>query len=379
MILANEPTKTEDDLLEGAGKDLLQALEGVGTGAKQLAGQVIGQAVVEKTDDPEPSVPGQPVCSSGVVVRATRSLKDILAERRKREQEEEALGELEEEEQPEERGVARKALDRYKREMEAAQLSRKRKQEAVEDQDTKKRKRGDRHRRRMEIADEEYKKAEDKRRREKEAREESERVRQQQDALLRKAQTLVQREKNRPRKSLVIPLAEAEGEGDDNDMWLPDVVISQKDEEKVTKFCRKEKKKETPKDDDGDDDDYEEEEEEEEDDDDNEIDMNDPEIIKLAGCVHARNIKTAAAYEHYMQGISNSILEKVGIFRHPKVLQKCREINVVRHKEHENVPVHKGCRLASGLQNHSGHEVGGFTKSHGGQEDGSSERNISGN
>ena len=32
----------------------------------------------------------------------------------------------------------------------------------------------------------------------------------------------------------------------------------------------------------------------------------------MAGCVHARNIKTAAAYEHYMRGIANSILEKVG-------------------------------------------------------------------
>ena len=308
VVLANEPTKTDEDLLEGAGKDLLQALEGVGTGAKQLAGQVIGQAVVEKTDEPEPPVPEQPVRGSGVVVRATRSLKDILVECRKREQEEEALGELEEEEQPEERGVAQQALDRYEREMEAAQLNRKRRQEEIEEQDTKKLKRSDRHRRRMEMADEEYQKAEDKRRKEKEARKERERVRQQQDALLRKAQTLVQREKNRPGKSAVIPVGE--GEGDDEDMWLPDVVISQKDEEKVTKFRHKKKEKETPQDDDADDDDYEEEQEEE--DDENAIDMNDPDIIRLAGCVHASNIKTAAAYEHYMRGISNSILEKVG-------------------------------------------------------------------
>ena len=88
LDLANEPAKTEEDLLEGAGKDLLQALEGVGTGAKQLAGQVIGQAVVTKTDEPEPDPPGpvEPARKSGVVTRATRSLKDILAERRRREQ-----------------------------------------------------------------------------------------------------------------------------------------------------------------------------------------------------------------------------------------------------------------------------------------------------
>ena len=225
-VLANEPTKTEEaDWLEGARKDLLQALEGVGTGAKQLAGQVIGQAVVEKTDEPEPPVPVQLIRSSGVVTRATRPLKDILAEHRKREQEEEKLEELEEEEQPEERGVAQQALDRYEREMEAAQLSRKRRQEKVEEeQDAKKLKRSDRHRRRMELADEEYQKAEDKHRKEREAREEGERVRQQQDALLRKAQTLVQREKNRPGKSAVISVGE--GEGDDEDIWLPDMVIS---------------------------------------------------------------------------------------------------------------------------------------------------------
>ena len=45
-------------MLEGAGKDLLQALEGVGTGAKQLAGQVIGQAVVMKSDEIEPEPTG---------------------------------------------------------------------------------------------------------------------------------------------------------------------------------------------------------------------------------------------------------------------------------------------------------------------------------
>ena len=95
--LANEPTKTEEaDLLEGAGTDLLQALEGVGTGAKQLAGQVIGQAVVQKMDEEDPPVLVEPTRSSGVVTRATRSLKDILAECRRHEQEEEALEELEE-------------------------------------------------------------------------------------------------------------------------------------------------------------------------------------------------------------------------------------------------------------------------------------------
>ena len=44
---ADKPTKKEDaDILEGAGEGLLEALEGVGTGARQLAGQIIGQAVV---------------------------------------------------------------------------------------------------------------------------------------------------------------------------------------------------------------------------------------------------------------------------------------------------------------------------------------------
>ena len=144
--LANEPTKMEEaDLLEGARTDLLQALEGVGMGAKQLAGQVIGQAVVEKTDEPDPPVLVGPTRSSGVVTRATRSLKDILAERRRREQEEE---ELEEEDLPEERGVAQQALDKYERDMEAAQLSRKRRQEEVEEeQEAKKLKRSERHHR----------------------------------------------------------------------------------------------------------------------------------------------------------------------------------------------------------------------------------------
>ena len=51
--------------------------------------------------------------------------------------------------------------------------------------------------------------------------------------------------------------------------------------------------------DEGDDDD--------DDDEDTVVDLNDPEIIKLAGCAHAKNVKTAAAYEHYMRGIANSI------------------------------------------------------------------------
>ena len=91
------------------------------------------------------------------------------------------------------------------------------------------------------------------------------------------------------------------------------MVILKQDEDKVTKFRRTKTDKETSQKADDDDDDYEEEEEEEEEEDDEDaIDMNDPDIIKLAGCVHVRNIKTAAAYEHYMCGISNSILEKVG-------------------------------------------------------------------
>ena len=92
-------------------------------------------------------------------------------------------------------------------------------------------------------------------------------------------------------------------------MWLPDVVISKKDKEKVTKFRGKKavatKPQEEEVKDEGD------EEEEEHDNDGEGIDMNDPDIIKLAGCAHAKNIKTAAAYEHYMRGISNSILAKV--------------------------------------------------------------------
>ena len=85
------------------------------------------------------------------------------------------------------------------------------------------------------MVDEQYQKEEEKRRKEKEARAEEERVRREQDSLLQKAQTLVQREKRRPGKSAVI----AVGEGTD-DMWLPDVVISEKDTEKVTKFSSKE-------------------------------------------------------------------------------------------------------------------------------------------
>ena len=80
MDSADKPTKTEDvDLLEGAGEGLLHALEGVGAGARQLVGQVIGQAVVEKTDelDPEPA-PGQ-----RILTRATKSLHQILAEHRR--------------------------------------------------------------------------------------------------------------------------------------------------------------------------------------------------------------------------------------------------------------------------------------------------------
>ena len=126
MDSAEEPTKAEDvDLLEGAGEGLLQVLEGVGTGMRQLAGQVIGQAVVvTKTDEPEPDP--EPATRTRVTTRATKSLKDILAERRRREEEEEAL---EEQEELEGRGVAQQALDQYEREMEGAQLSRKRKQE----------------------------------------------------------------------------------------------------------------------------------------------------------------------------------------------------------------------------------------------------------
>ena len=173
-------------------------------------------------------------------------------------------------------------------------------------------KRSERQRRWGELADEQYQKEEEKRRKEKEAHEERKRIRREQDALLRKAQTLVQREKNCPGKSAVIAVGEG---GDDTDMWLPDVVISKKDTEKVMKFRHKKPAATTTK--------PPEEEEEEEDDDDHEeadddddddgtvIDMNDPDIIKLAGCAHAKNMKTAAAYEHYMRGIANSIQAEI--------------------------------------------------------------------
>ena len=93
-------------------------------------------------------------------------------------------------------------------------------------------------------------------------------------------------------------------------MWLPDVVISQKDKEKVTKFRRK--KPVTTKPQEGEEDDDDDNEEGDDDDDDGTgIDMNDLDIINLAGCAHAKNVKTAAAYEHYMQGIANSILAEV--------------------------------------------------------------------
>ena len=189
---AEQTTKAEDtDLLEGAGEGLLEALVGVGAGARQLAGQVIGQAVVTKADEPE-TEPGPASGTRVTTTRATKSLRDILAERRRRQEEEEALAELEELEEPEGRGVAQQALDRYEREMEAAQLSRKRQQaEKEEALEEKRLKRSERHRRQGEMADEQYQKEEEKRRKDKEAREESERVRKQQDALLRKAQTLV--------------------------------------------------------------------------------------------------------------------------------------------------------------------------------------------
>ena len=314
MGSAEQPTKAEDpDLLEGVGEGLLQALEGVGAGARQLAGQVIGQAVVTKTDEPVPD-PEHSTLTRATTMRTTRSLRDILAERRCHEEEEDAL---EEQEELEGRGLVQEALDRYEREMEAAQLSRKRTQEEkekekrTEELEAKKLKRSERHHRRREQADEEYQKEEEKRRKDKEEREESERVRKQQDALLRKAQTLVQREKNRPGKSAVIAVGEEEG--GDEDMWLPDVVISRKDKEKVTKFRHKKPAVTKPQEEEGDDEDVE---EEEEIDDGNGdwtgIDMNDPDIIKLAGCMHAKNIKTAQAYEHYMRGIANSILDKVG-------------------------------------------------------------------
>ena len=313
MGSAEELTKAEDvDLLEGTGEGLIEALVGVGAVARQLAGQVIGQAVVvKKADDPEPEAePGPATRTRVTTTRATWSLRDILAERRWRQDEEEALEDLEE---PEGCGVAQQALDRYEREMEAAQLSRKRKQaEKVEELEEKKLKRSERQRRRGELVDEQYQKEEEKHCKDKEAREESERVRKQQDALLRKVQTLVQHEKNRPGKSAVIAVGEEEG-GDD-DMWLPDVVISQKDKEKVTKFCQKKMVTTKPQEEeggDGDDDGDNEEGDNDNDGDGEGIDMNDPDIIKLVGCAHAKNIKTAAAYEHYMREISNSILSKV--------------------------------------------------------------------
>ena len=88
--LADKPTKAEDvDLLEGAGEGLLHALEGVGAGAKQLVGQVIGHVLVKK-DEPEPvTEPGR-----RVMTRATKSLQQILAECRRRDDEQEALEEL---------------------------------------------------------------------------------------------------------------------------------------------------------------------------------------------------------------------------------------------------------------------------------------------
>ena len=203
--------------------------------------------------------------------------------------------------------MAQQVLDRYEKEMEAAQLSRKRIQEEkgaeqeAKEQEAKRLKRSERQRRRGELADEQYQKEEEKRCKDKEAYEEKERVRKQQDALLRKAQTLVQREKNRPGKSAVIAVGE--------DMWLPDVVISQKDTEKVTKFRHKKPVTTKPQEEEGDDDD--DNEEGDDDDDGTGIDMNNPDIIKLVGCAHAKNIKTAVAYEHYMRGIANSIPAKV--------------------------------------------------------------------
>ena len=248
------------------------------------------------------------------LTRATRVVKGTyLDERRKRERQE-GIEELDEEEQPEKRGVAQQALDKYERDMERAQLSRKRKQEEKDkEQEVKKQKRSDRQRRRGELADEQYRKEEEKRRKAREAQVEQERVRKEQDTLLRKAQTLVQREKNRPGKTAVIALGDGEEE-EDNDMWLPDVVISQKDTEKATKFRRRKEPATAamkPQEEQ-----VEEEEEDDEDEDDDDdggtgVDMNDPDIIKLAGCAHAKNIKTAQAYEHYMRGIANSILTKV--------------------------------------------------------------------
>ena len=316
VILADKPTKKENaDLLEGAGEGLIEALTGVSVGAQQLAGQLIGQAVVVKADDPgtEPAGGLDPASGTRVTTRVTKSLRQILAERRRRDDERERIEEQEEEEAA--RGVAQQALDRYEKEMAAAQLSWKRKSEEKEkeEQEAKRLKRSERQRRRGELIEEQYKKDEEKRRKEEEARAEEERVRREQDSLLRKAQTLVQREKHRPGKFTVI----AVGEGTD-DMWLPDVVISKKDAE-VTKFRqkkptptattgkgKKQPEEEVPEGDEGDDDD------DGDEDEDTAVDMNDPEIIKLAGCAHAKNVTTAAAYEHYMRGIANSIQAEIG-------------------------------------------------------------------
>ena len=311
MTLADEPAKREVDPLEGAGEGLLEALAGVGTGARQLAGQVIGHAVTVKTgDDPDPETEPRPGVvdppGRGVLMRATKSLKQILDERRKKEQEE-GIEELEEPER-DDRGVAQQALDRYEKDLEEAQLSRKRTQDAKEAENAKRLKRSERYRKRGEVADEKYRKEEEERRQAKKAQDEAERVRREQDALLRKAQTLVQREKNRPGRSAVIPLEDAGGE---EDMWLPDVVISEKDSATATKFRHKKGKATAGKAPQEEQIAEEEVEEEEADDEQTEVDMNDPDIIRLAGCAHAKNIKTAQAYEHYMRGIANSIVTKV--------------------------------------------------------------------
>ena len=93
-------------------------------GAQQLAGQVIGQALVVKPDDPgdRNRREAQKPASGTRVTRATKSLHQILAERRRRDDERERLEEQEEEGA---RGVAQQALERYEKDMAAAQLSRK--------------------------------------------------------------------------------------------------------------------------------------------------------------------------------------------------------------------------------------------------------------
>ena len=302
MDVAEEPVKREVDPLEGAGEGLIEVLVGVGAGARQLAGQVIGHAVTVKTgDEPDPESeprPGvaDPTPGKGVLTRATKSLKQILDERRKKEQEE-GIEELEDLE-GDHRGVAQQALERYERDMEQAQLSRKRTQEAKEAEDAKRLKRSERHRRRGELADEQYRKEEEERRKAKEAQAEQERVWREQDALLRKAQTLVQHEKNQPGRSTVIALGD--DAGGEEEMWLPDVVIFEKDSETATKFRHKKGKTASASGKVPQEEQIEEEEEEEDDDEETGVDMNDPDIIKLAGCAHAKNIKTAQAYEHYM-------------------------------------------------------------------------------